>query len=107
MFEVDYLVKVHELTKQNCMLMYHKKTHLVLRNGEVVGDSKAFVEMALKEYDVSDAETANTIIYNRFVRELTAKMMKERGHPIVYIEFVDAGSKPSDAVRLGVMQIEL
>jgi hypothetical protein len=78
-----------------------------MRNGEVVGNSRAFIDMAMLEYSVEDAETANTIVYNRFVRENSAKMLKERGHPVVYIEFVDSGSKPSDAVRLGVIQIEL
>jgi hypothetical protein len=34
-------------------------------------------------------------------------MLKERGRPIVYIEFIDAASRPSDAVKLGVIQIEL
>lgn len=107
LFEVDFLVKLHGLTKQHPLLMYHKQNHLVLRNGEVVGNSRAFIDLAMLEYNIADAETVNTIVYNRYVREMSAKMLKERNHPIVYLEFADVNSKPSDAVKLGVIQIEL
>jgi hypothetical protein len=106
-FEVDYLLKVHELTKHSPILIHHKASHLVLRNGEVVGDSRAFIDLALKVYDIADAEVVNTIVYNRLVRETSARMLKERGRPIVFLEFGDALSRPSDAIKLGVIQIEL
>ena len=95
------------MTKHFPLLMHHKHNHLVLRNGEVVGGAKAFIELAQTEYNIADAEVANTIVYNRLVRETSAKMLSERGRPIVYLEFADAGSKPSDAIKLGVIQIEL
>lgn len=107
MFEVDYLTKIHELSKDHPILMQHKQNHLVLRNGEVVGNSAAFINLAMNTYDVADAEVANTIVYNRMVRETSAQMIKGRGRPIVSLEFADAASRPSDAVKLGVIQIEL
>lgn len=107
MFEVDFLVKLHELTKQHHLLIHHKQNHVVLRNGEVIGNARAFIDLAMKEYHVADAETVNSIVYNRYVREISAKMLKERNRPIVYLEFADVNSRPSDAVKLGVIQIEL
>jgi hypothetical protein len=95
------------MTKSNPGLMYHKPTHLVLRNGEVVGSSKEFIDMALKEYDIQDAEVVNTIVYNRLVRETGFKMLQERKRPVVFLEFTDTGSKPTDMLKLGVLQIEL
>lgn len=107
LFEVDYLLKLHDLTKDHPILLHHKACHVVLRNGEVVGDAKAFIDLALNTYDIADAEVVNTIVYNRLVRETSVKMLNERGRPIVYLEFADAASRPSDAIKLGVIQLEL
>ena len=107
MFEVDFLIKIHEFTKQHSKLMHHKGNSLVFRNGEPIGNTLAFIELAKTEYNIEDAEAANTVVYNRFVRETSERMLKERGHPVVYMEFADSGSKPSDAIKLGVVQIEL
>jgi hypothetical protein len=107
LFEVDFLTRIHALTKQHVKLMYHKQNHVVFRDGELVGGAREFIDLAISDYDIPDAEAANTIVYNRFVRESSARMLKERGRPIVYIEFADAASRPSDAVKLGVIQIEL
>lgn len=107
LFEVDFLIKLREFTKQFPILMYHKQNHIVFRNGSLIGNSQAFIELALNEYSIESAEANNTIVHNRLVREMGASMLKKRGRPVVYVEFADAGSRPSDAIRLGVLQIEL
>lgn len=87
--------------------MYHKKSHIVLRNGDIIGDAQAFIELAVNEYGIADAEASNTITNNRSVREFTFKMTRDRNRPIVYMKFADSGSKPHETIRLGMIYIEL
>mmetsp|Transcript_14228 Transcript_14228/g.23679 ORF Transcript_14228/g.23679 Transcript_14228/m.23679 type:complete len:298 (+) Transcript_14228:85-978(+) len=108
MFEVDYLVKMNEMKKDNHALMYYKASHIIFRDNEIVGDAKAFTELALKEYNIADAEVNNTILYNRSVREHSYSMMNERGNrPVAFLEFTDFSTKPSDTVKFGTIQVEL
>lgn len=110
MFEVEFLIKIGELKKENrnennLALSYYKKHHIVLQDGVIVGDMDAFIALALSEYSIDNAEAANTILYNRQVRELSYTMMKERGRPIVFLEITDASDK--DQLTLGKVFIEL
>ncbi|KAJ1432658.1 cyclophilin-like domain-containing protein [Ochromonadaceae sp. CCMP2298] len=104
MFEVDFFIKMREMSKINSALIHHKASHIVFRDDKVIGDVKALTAMALKEYGILDAEVNNTILFNRLVRENSYDMMKARNRPVVYMKFANSGITRES---FGVLQIEL
>jgi hypothetical protein len=107
LFEIDYIIRLEQLRKKYPGVTYYKLNYLVIHNGEIVGDMNAMINLALNTYNIETAEASNTVIYNRAIRETGFSLINNRGRPVISMEFLDAGSKPSDAIKLGTVLIEL
>jgi hypothetical protein len=108
MFESDYLAKMDELRTQGFPDMLHyQDPQFVLRDKEILTNAQA-IAIAKGEFEIEDAETYNTVIYNRNMREKTFEMMLQLGNPIIFMRFgVEDPRRPKDFEDLGQVEIEL
>lgn len=94
-------------TRYDNNLQYYENTHIVLRNNEVVGDVEQFIQLAKTEYNV-DADTANTVILNRQVREGTFGRMRDNENTVVQIQFsIQDTKRLTEFEVLGSIYVEL
>lgn len=106
MYEVDFKTKVYDLKDRiDPLLMHYASTHIILLDETVVGDINDFVVLARDTYNIQDAEVANTVLYNRDVRESTFKLIQDGGNPIYTISFAVEGARGLE--DLGTIHIEL
>lgn len=107
--EVDYWGKLDELRdKGHPNLMHYNNTHLVLRDNTILGDIQALLRIAQSEYAIEDAEVANTIVFNRLVRETSYEAFKIFTNPLLTIQFeAQNGTSETDVEDLGTITIEL
>ncbi|RYH31343.1 hypothetical protein EON65_02870 [archaeon] len=107
--EVDYWVKLDELRdKGHPNLMHYNQTHLVFRDNAILGDIQALLRVAQSEYSIEDAEVANTIVFNRLVRETSYEAFKILTNPLLTMQFVaQNGASETDMEDLGTITIEL
>jgi hypothetical protein len=110
-FEVDYWNNLDQLKIKidAPSLMHYRFTHLVLCDNKVIGDCEAFAKFLNEKYDYSiDVETANTVLYNRNVREGFYEMLRSHNHPVVFLEFgLQDLKKPNEFESIGFLYIEL
>ena len=93
-FESEFLLKLEELKRGPLgpKFIHHTALHYVFRNDSPIGDINAFIDLAGNEYNLEDPQIANTILFNRSVREDTYQMMVSSTRPIVYIQFMETAS---------------
>jgi len=86
----------------------HKELYAVERNGEIVGDLMALIAIANAEFGMEDAEIANTILFEKTAKAETARLIAERSHPSVEINFADTeGIGKEDPVEYAPIVVEL
>jgi Cyclophilin type peptidyl-prolyl cis-trans isomerase/CLD len=86
--ELDYFKKLKEIRPLYGDRMYgHTNTNCVIRNGELVGSLMEIIKIAVSEYGIEDAEIANVLIFEKIVKEETAKILAKSGHPVAYLQF--------------------
>ena len=86
--EVDYSRKLKKLTQMYGGGLYtHKGSHLVLQDGQYIGDIVALIQYATEKYEIADAEVANTQAFERSATEETERLYRESGRKLVFIEF--------------------
>jgi hypothetical protein len=88
--------------------MHYQQTHLILRNKEILGDIQGLLKAAMSEYNIEDAEVANTVVFNRLVRETSYQAFKAFKNPLLTIQFlIKNGPRETDMEDMGVVTIEL
>jgi hypothetical protein len=109
-FEVDYWLKVDDFKdKVDHTLMHYEKLHFVAVDGRVIGDAESFAKYVSAQYECAvDFEVANTVVYNRNVREGFFDLIKHNENPIVYIQFgLQDLKRPNDYEVIGGIHVEL
>jgi cyclophilin family peptidyl-prolyl cis-trans isomerase len=109
MLEIDFMQLVQEKkVSSGGKYFTHKELYAVERNGELVGDLMALIDIATKEFGMEDAEIANTILFEKQAKIETAKLITARSHPSVTLQFTD--SEPigkEDPVEYAKIVVEL
>lgn len=108
--EIDYILNLDNLkVKYGPFFAKYEKLHVVIIDNKPLGDVKSLIELAKsEEYNLPEAEKANTVMLNRSVREQLDKVYS-RSRPLIYLEFVDEtkSMKRGEALSLGNIHIEL
>lgn len=74
----------------------------------MIGDIYALIKRAQQQYGIEDAEIANTVVFNRLVRETSYDAFKGFTNPLMAIQFVMMdGPHGADTVDLGTITVEL
>lgn len=106
MYEVDFKTKLYELKDRiDPLLMHYPHTHIILLDNKVIGDVHEFIALARDTYNILDAEVANTVLYNRDVRESTFRLISEGGNSVYTMSFGIEGARGME--DLGTIHIEL
>lgn len=87
-------------------LYNYSHSHLVLRDGKVIGGLMDFVEVTIQEYRIEDAEIANTMQFQREAKERSITLIQETGNPSVYMDIFQVSGGNEDN-HLGRIVIEL
>ena len=84
--EIEYLKQLEELKKTRSQLYNYKASHIILRDGNVVGDKTALLNLALNEYnqDMSAVEY-NQALITLMAEQETKKALKGTG--AVYLQY--------------------
>jgi hypothetical protein len=100
---------VNELSlKHDNNLQYYEHTHIVLRNSEIIGDCSKLIDLAKNSYGIEDAEIANTVIFNRQVRENTFDKFRANENTVVQIQYsIQDLKRPTDFEPIGSVYVEL
>jgi len=86
--EIDYFRKLEELKPEYGPDIYgHTATHLVIRDGTLVGSLMSLIKIAMEEFGIEDAEIANVLIFEKKCKEETARLLSRTGHPAAFLEF--------------------
>ena len=106
MLEIDYLSKLIQLRKSKGGGFYgHKANHVILKDGEYVGDLFSLIEIAIKDYGIEDAEIANAALFDRMATDNLLKAAKGTGRPTVFLDLRIEGVNGYEP--LGTLFIEL
>lgn len=108
--EIDFWLKVDELKNTvDHRLLHLVSTNVVIINDQkAIGDIKDLIHYAEKEHKMEDAEIANTVVFNRQVREGTYDVYSVIQRPIITIQFMQQdGKRLHDFADLGAINIEL
>jgi hypothetical protein len=109
--ELDYVKKFRALrNKYGGGLYTHDLTYVVLRDdGVYVGDVMALVKLANTDFGITDAEIVNQVVFDKYAREETMKMIEENGKTVVAISFAlyDRMSPDEIIKEYGKVLIEL
>lgn len=109
MLEVDFIAFIADMkVSKGGKYFTHKELYVVERNGEMIGDIMALVDIANKEFGMEDAEIANTNLFEKLCVSETQRLIKARSHPSVKLEFQDAeGIGKEDPVAYAPIVVEL
>lgn len=89
MMEVDYLVKMKELKKEKGGPYFtHNYGHCVRLNGEYVGYLMDLTRLAIKDFNVHDAEVANMQTFQNVAKTESEAFCKSLGKATCYLDFV-------------------
>jgi hypothetical protein len=87
--EVDYITRLRDLTRIHGKEFYgHQGTHVILLNGNYLGDIQKLKEFANKEIGMSLDEMGNTVLLQRLSKEAMYRCLQ--GRETVFIEFSSA-----------------
>jgi len=107
MLEIDYISRILKLRQSHGGNFYsHKLNHIILINGEYFGDLMKLMKMAVEQYDIDDAEIANTVTFQRAAEQNTVLAVKGTTHPAAYINLA-LENVTKQAPKLGRIVIEL
>lgn len=103
------MAKLRELrSSYGTSLNSYYQSNVVFMNGNLVGGIHDLVNLAIQNFGLEDADSANTVLFNRSVREETFNLMNALKRPIVYLSLADRSQvKVSEVLRLGRLTIEL
>ena len=108
--EIDYFRKLEDLKSVYGPKMYgHTATHLIIRDGILVGTLMNLIKIATEEFGIEDAEIANVLIFEKKCKEETARLISKTGLPAAYLEFsrADKIGDEDSAHVFGKLIIEL
>lgn len=103
---LDYMTRI-KVEKGGAYCTY-THLHIVERDGVLVGDLMSLVNIAMTEFNMDDAEIANTILFEKSAQEETLRLIKQNNHTACYLKFQAAeGIGKEDPLEYGEIVIEL
>lgn len=106
--ELKFRQFLDELRKdQPADLFSYEHCHIVLRDGKIIGSLMDFVEVAINDFGIEDAEIANTMQFAKEAVVKTTEAIKLNGRPAVFLELLEQSTNNREDEVYGKLIIEL